>query len=64
MLMKPAQSCVILGFPRTVSQAETLSKHQDIDVVVNLDVPFDTIADRIKVTSLNPLWIWANWEYQ
>ncbi|EDO42583.1 predicted protein [Nematostella vectensis] len=36
------------GFPRTVGQAETLSEKHKIDVVVNMDVPFATIVDRIK----------------
>ncbi|XP_020917707.1 GTP:AMP phosphotransferase AK3, mitochondrial [Exaiptasia diaphana] len=36
------------GFPRTVSQAEVLSQNQTIDIVVNLDVPFETIIERIK----------------
>ena len=36
------------GFPRTVPQAEALSQHVEVDTVVNLDVPFSTIIDRIK----------------
>lgn len=36
------------GFPRTVGQAEALWKVQPVDVVLNLDVPFDVIIDRVK----------------
>ena len=39
------------GFPRTVIQAEKLGEKQDLDVVVNLDVPFETIIDRISVST-------------
>ena len=40
------------GFPRTVIQAEKLGERQQLDVVVNLDVPFETIIDRISVSLL------------
>lgn len=42
------------GFPRTKPQAEALQKEQPINVVVNLDVPFETIIDRIKDRWLHP----------
>ena len=35
------------GFPRTVVQAEMLVKQQEIDEVLNLDVPFETIQSRL-----------------
>lgn len=41
-----------LGFPRTVVQAEKLGERQQLDVVINLDVPFETIIDRISVSYL------------
>lgn len=43
---------LLTGFPRTVVQAEKLGEKQELDVVVNLDVPFETIIDRISVSSL------------
>ena len=43
----------VSGFPRTVVQAEKLSEKQELDVVVNLNVPFETIIDRISVSSIN-----------
>ncbi len=36
-----------VGFPRTVPQAEALYSRQPVDVVVDLDVPFDVIIERI-----------------
>ena len=36
------------GFPRTIAQAEALQKETPVNVVINLDVPFDTIIDRVK----------------
>lgn len=35
------------GFPRTVAQADALSKLTDIDHVIDIDVNFDVIAARI-----------------
>ena len=35
------------GFPRTVSQAEALDGVYSVDTVINLDVPFQTIKERL-----------------
>jgi len=35
------------GYPRTVEQATYLDQHMQIDTVINLDVPFDTIKERL-----------------
>ncbi|HOS19480.1 MAG TPA: adenylate kinase [Clostridia bacterium] len=35
------------GFPRTIAQAEALSKISDIDIVINLEVPPEVIVRRI-----------------
>jgi len=42
------------GFPRTQPQAEALQNEAPVNVVVNLDVPFDTIIDRIKDRWIHP----------
>ena len=42
------------GFPRTVPQAEALLKQEKIEAVINLDVPFQTIIDRIKERWVHP----------
>ncbi|KPJ13699.1 GTP:AMP phosphotransferase, mitochondrial [Papilio machaon] len=36
------------GFPRTVAQANALWKVQPVDVVLNLEVPFEVIIERVK----------------
>lgn len=36
------------GFPRTVGQAHALWKVQPVHVVLNLNVPFEVIIDRVK----------------
>ncbi len=35
------------GFPRTLAQAEALSKITDIDAVINLDIDLKLLADRL-----------------
>ncbi|XP_030625551.1 GTP:AMP phosphotransferase AK3, mitochondrial isoform X2 [Chanos chanos] len=35
------------GFPRTVAQAEALDTMCSVDTVINLNVPFDTIKERL-----------------
>ncbi|XP_021458792.1 GTP:AMP phosphotransferase AK3, mitochondrial isoform X2 [Oncorhynchus mykiss] len=35
------------GFPRTVSQAESLDNVCSVDTVINLDVPYQTIKQRL-----------------
>lgn len=36
------------GFPRTISQAESLWKEEKLDLVINLIVPFEVIIERVK----------------
>ena len=43
-----AEPWLLDGFPRTIAQAEALQKETPVNVVINLDVPFDTIIDRVK----------------
>ncbi|XP_053675847.1 GTP:AMP phosphotransferase AK3, mitochondrial [Anopheles nili] len=43
-----AHSWLLDGFPRTREQAEDLWKQEQIDTVINLDVPFEVIIDRIR----------------
>eukprot|EP00731_Ephydatia_muelleri_P036012 Em0192g2a len=44
----PEKGWLLDGFPRTVAQADELWKHQSLDTVINLDVPFATIIERIR----------------
>uniref|UniRef100_A0A3P9M6I1 GTP:AMP phosphotransferase AK3, mitochondrial n=2 Tax=Oryzias TaxID=8089 RepID=A0A3P9M6I1_ORYLA len=40
-------SWLLDGFPRTVSQAEALDQAYTLDTVINLNVPFQTIKERL-----------------
>ncbi|MGH0133218.1 UNVERIFIED_CONTAM: hypothetical protein FKN15_052206 [Acipenser sinensis] len=42
------------GFPRTVTQAECLDKVYKIDTVLNLNVPFETIKERLTSRWIHP----------
>ena len=39
---------LLVGFPRTVPQANALYKREPLDIVINLNVPFKVIIERIK----------------
>lgn len=41
------RSLLLDGFPRTVGQAEHLGKEVKVDLVINLDIPTETIVERI-----------------
>ncbi|MBN3306690.1 KAD3 phosphotransferase, partial [Amia calva] len=47
-------SWLLDGFPRTVTQAESLGKAYHIDTVVNLNVPFEIIKDRLTSRWIHP----------
>ena len=38
---------ILDGFPRPIAQAEALDKVARIDLAINIDVPFETIIDRL-----------------
>ena len=38
---------ILDGVPRTIAQAEALDKVARIDLAINIDVPFETIIDRL-----------------
>lgn len=46
-LLLPRLSVCPSGFPRTVCQAEALEDAYSPDSVINLDVPFQTIKQRL-----------------
>ena len=39
---------IVSGFPRTLPQAKALYEREPVDVVINLNVPFSVIINRIK----------------
>jgi adenylate kinase family enzyme len=47
--MRSSDCTHFLGFPRTVVQAQNLEQKFPIDFVLNIDVPFETIVERLKV---------------
>lgn len=47
-LQMSSGSWLLDGFPRTTSQAAALHGSLPADFVINLDVPFDVIIDRVK----------------
>ncbi len=38
---------ILDGFPRTIQQAEHLVKKEDIDIVLNIDVSFNILIERL-----------------
>lgn len=38
---------ILDGFPRTIAQAEALDEVARIDMAINIDVPFETIVERL-----------------
>ena len=47
-------SLLLDGFPRTMEQAKALAESVDVDLVVELDIPNDTIVDRIAERWVHP----------
>ncbi|XP_078287761.1 GTP:AMP phosphotransferase AK3, mitochondrial [Rhinoraja longicauda] len=47
-------SWLLDGFPRTVPQADELHKVYQLDTVINLKVPFDTIKERLTSRWIHP----------
>lgn len=45
--IESGQSLLLDGFPRSLRQAQSLEKVTHIDLVINLDIPTQTIVDRI-----------------
>ncbi|XP_053326013.1 adenylate kinase 4, mitochondrial [Spea bombifrons] len=42
------------GFPRTLIQAEAVNKICDIDLVISLNIPFETLKDRLNTRWIHP----------
>ena len=52
--IKNGQSLLLDGFPRTMEQAVALDKSLDVDMVINLCIPNDTIISRISDRWIHP----------
>ena len=46
--LEEGQSLLLDGFPRTLNQAMSLENVIHVDMVLNLDIPTETIVDRIS----------------
>ncbi|KAL3944226.1 MAG: hypothetical protein SGBAC_001723 [Bacillariaceae sp.] len=52
--LEEGRSLLLDGFPRTVVQAKALEKSVSVDLVINLDVPTETIVERIADRWIHP----------
>jgi len=52
--LKEGMSLLLDGFPRTLSQAKALEEEANVDLVVNLDIPTETIVERIADRWIHP----------
>jgi nucleoside-triphosphate--adenylate kinase len=52
--LEEGQSLLLDGFPRTAQQAASLEGVAHIDLVVNLDIPTETIVERIADRWIHP----------
>ncbi|MGH0137547.1 UNVERIFIED_CONTAM: hypothetical protein FKN15_064108 [Acipenser sinensis] len=50
----PRQSWLLDGFPRTLVQAEALNSTCDVDVVISLNIPFETLKERLSTRWVHP----------
>ncbi|XP_057573283.1 adenylate kinase 4, mitochondrial isoform X1 [Hippopotamus amphibius kiboko] len=48
------QHWLLDGFPRTLVQAEALDKLCDLDLVITLNIPFETLKDRLSRRWIHP----------
>lgn len=46
-VLEDGGSLLLDGFPRTLPQAEALDQVVNVDIVIDLDIPTDTIVGRI-----------------
>ena len=52
--LEEGKSLLLDGFPRTVVQAQHLEEVVHIDLVINLDIPTETIVERIADRWIHP----------
>ena len=52
--LEEGKSLLLDGFPRTVVQAEGLEEIVHVDLVINLDIPTDTIVERVADRWIHP----------
>lgn len=47
-------SWLLDGFPRTLAQAEALNSSCDLDVAINLNIPLETLKERLRHRWIHP----------
>uniref|UniRef100_A0A8C9PX43 Adenylate kinase 4, mitochondrial n=1 Tax=Spermophilus dauricus TaxID=99837 RepID=A0A8C9PX43_SPEDA len=52
--LRSGQHWLLDGFPRTIVQAEALDKICDLDLVISLNIPFETLKDRLSRRWIHP----------
>ncbi|XP_013369927.1 PREDICTED: adenylate kinase 4, mitochondrial [Chinchilla lanigera] len=52
--LRRGQPWLLDGFPRTIGQAEALDKVCDLDLVISLNIPFETLKERLSRRWLHP----------
>eukprot|EP00565_Helicotheca_tamesis_P005892 CAMPEP_0185733232 /NCGR_PEP_ID=MMETSP1171-20130828/18861_1 /TAXON_ID=374046 /ORGANISM="Helicotheca tamensis, Strain CCMP826" /LENGTH=218 /DNA_ID=CAMNT_0028402901 /DNA_START=215 /DNA_END=871 /DNA_ORIENTATION=+ len=53
-VVENGKSLLLDGFPRTIDQAIALDKSLDVDLVINLDIPTETIVQRVSERWIHP----------
>ncbi|XP_075792281.1 adenylate kinase 4, mitochondrial isoform X1 [Pelodiscus sinensis] len=51
---KQSQHWILDGFPRTLVQAEALDRICELDLVISLNIPFETLKDRLSARWIHP----------
>ncbi|NXU58773.1 KAD4 kinase, partial [Turnix velox] len=54
LLTPPFWCGACTGFPRTLGQAEALDKICELDLVISLNIPFETLKDRLSARWVHP----------
>ncbi|XP_021259694.1 adenylate kinase 4, mitochondrial isoform X1 [Numida meleagris] len=49
-----AEHWLLDGFPRTLGQAEALDRICELDLVISLHIPFETLKDRLSARWIHP----------
>ncbi|KAM6168822.1 adenylate kinase 4, mitochondrial isoform 1-T2 [Erethizon dorsatum] len=52
--LRSGQHWLLDGFPRTIGQAEALDRVCDLDLVISLNIPFETLKDRLSRRWVHP----------
>ncbi|XP_014378774.1 PREDICTED: adenylate kinase 4, mitochondrial [Crocodylus porosus] len=51
---KQTEHWLLDGFPRTLVQAEALDRICELDLVISLNIPFETLKDRLSARWIHP----------